>query len=331
MSKPLRILYAIQGTGNGHVARAREIIPILQEFGQLDIVLSGDQSEVALPVEPRYRSKGLTFIYDSKGAVSLWKTLWKNNLLEIYREIMSFPVHHYDVIINDFEFITAWTCRLQKKKCIGLGHQASFSSERVPRPEKRSWWGELILKYYAPVSHPFGFHFKAYDQNIFQPVIRSEIRKAKPVNKGHYVVYLPAFGDQKLVDFLSRVTEVEWHVFSKTCSSPEKHSNILLQPIDNEDFISRLVSAAGILTSAGFETPAEALYLGKKVAVVPIKRQYEQYCNAAAIKELGVPVFHELNDHTLDELRKWVNSENYPSIDFPDQTREVIESLLKGL
>ncbi len=27
----MKILYAIQGTGNGHVARAREIVPILQK------------------------------------------------------------------------------------------------------------------------------------------------------------------------------------------------------------------------------------------------------------------------------------------------------------
>jgi UDP:flavonoid glycosyltransferase YjiC (YdhE family) len=30
----MKILYAIQGTGNGHVSRAREIIPIPKKYGE---------------------------------------------------------------------------------------------------------------------------------------------------------------------------------------------------------------------------------------------------------------------------------------------------------
>ncbi len=37
----MRILYAIQGTGNGHLTRAKEIIPMLQQKGELDILVSG--------------------------------------------------------------------------------------------------------------------------------------------------------------------------------------------------------------------------------------------------------------------------------------------------
>lgn len=311
------------------MARAREIIPILQEFGELDIVLSGDQSEVALPVLPKYRSKGLTFLYNKKGAVSFWKTLWKNNLIEIYREIMRFPIQDYDLIINDFEFITAWACRLKRKKCFGLGHQASFYSVKVPRPAHKSWWGELILKYYAPVTEPIGFHFKAYDINIFEPVIRTEIRKATVTNKGHFAVYLPAYGDEKIIKLLNQIPQVEWQLFSKRCYQPATYDNVIVRPIDNQAFIASLVNSAGILTSAGFEAPAEALFLGKKVAVIPIKRQYEQYCNAAALQDLGVPVFSDLNKDILEDLRAWVLSDEIPTLHFPDQTREVIEGLLR--
>lgn len=83
----LRILYAIQGTGNGHVSRAREIVPLLQEYGNVDIVLSGDQSSVDLPFEIKYRSKGLTFEYSIRGGVSFARTLVKNNFFKIFKEI----------------------------------------------------------------------------------------------------------------------------------------------------------------------------------------------------------------------------------------------------
>ena len=45
----MKILYAIQGTGNGHLSRARDIIPVLQQKGELDILVSGIQADVDLP------------------------------------------------------------------------------------------------------------------------------------------------------------------------------------------------------------------------------------------------------------------------------------------
>ena len=44
----MKILYAIQGTGNGHLSRARDIIPALQNKGDLDILVSGTQADVDL-------------------------------------------------------------------------------------------------------------------------------------------------------------------------------------------------------------------------------------------------------------------------------------------
>ena len=78
-----KILYAIQGTGNGHVARARELVPVLQKYADVDVFLSGDQSHLNFPFPIKYKSKGLTFVYDKSGAVNYWKTLWKNNLLAV--------------------------------------------------------------------------------------------------------------------------------------------------------------------------------------------------------------------------------------------------------
>ena len=57
----MRVLYAIQGTGNGHISRAREIIPHLQDYCQCDILISGTQCDVELDVPVKYRFKGLSF------------------------------------------------------------------------------------------------------------------------------------------------------------------------------------------------------------------------------------------------------------------------------
>ena len=51
----MKILYAIQGTGNGHISRAREIIPIIKDFCQCDILVSGTQCDVELDFPVKYR------------------------------------------------------------------------------------------------------------------------------------------------------------------------------------------------------------------------------------------------------------------------------------
>lgn len=324
MSKVPKILYAVQGTGNGHVARAREIIPILQKYGEVDVVLSGDQSDVNLPVEPRFRSKGLTFIYNSKGAISYVKTLFKNNLLKIFQEILAFPVHDYDIVINDFESITAWACKLKRKACFGLGHQASFQSHNCPTPKRKDWIGAFVLKNYAPCSSYLGFHFHRYDKFIYTPVIRSEVRAISPTNNGHYTVYLPAFGNSEIEAILGEVGEVKWQVFSKHTQEITVKGNITFFPISSEGFVKSFSECEGVFTSAGFETPAEALYLGKKLMVVPIKGQYEQFCNAEGIRQTGAPVIYDLNINAIPVITDWVLNGTPAQVDYPDITEFLI-------
>ena len=42
----MKVLYAIQGTGNGHLSRAGEIVPMLNEYAQVDILISGSQADI---------------------------------------------------------------------------------------------------------------------------------------------------------------------------------------------------------------------------------------------------------------------------------------------
>lgn len=306
------------------MARAREIIPVLQQYGDLDIVLSGDQSQLELPVEPAFFNRGLTLMYNSRGGISYRKILLKNNFWKILQEIWLFPVEHYDIIINDFEFTTAWACRLRNKLSFGMGHQASFYSRQTPRPKSREWLGEVILKYYAPCTIPIGFHFDHFDDFIEKPVIRREIREAVVTNSGHYTVYLPAFGDNEIYDFLSAVPQRQWQVFSRSAKRKYQRDNISFFPASNENFIKSLLSSEGVLTSAGFETPAEAIYLGKKLMVVPIAGHYEQYCNAAALNRLGVPSVDRLDDNALELIRLWVFQHEPIQITYPDLTERII-------
>lgn len=322
----MRILYAIQGTGNGHASRALEIVPYLQRKAEVDLLISGYQCDLKFPFKIKYKLYGLSFVFGKKGGIDFKQTLKKLKLANLIKEVRSVPIQEYDLIINDFEPVTAWAAKLKNVPIISLSHQNAVLDSASPK------YGlykieRLILRYYAPAKVKFGFHFQAYSSAIFTPIIRKEIRYQNRTNKGHYTVYLPAYSDQKIIKVLSEFKHVKWEVFSKHSKEYKLHNNITIQPINNSYFIKSMASSAGILCGAGFETPAEALYLRKKLMVVPMKNQYEQQCNALSLKEMNVPVLKKFNKKQYKKISKWLKSTKTIEVTYPDITEDILEAI----
>lgn len=327
----MKILYAIQGTGNGHLARAEDVVPALKKHGKLDLFVSGAQADIKLPFPIKYKSKGLSFYFGKGGGVDLIKTFKKNSSKDVFKEIKEFPVEKYDLIINDFEPITAWACRRKNIPCVALSHQSALLSAKTPKPKHYDPMGDWILKNYAPTPAYVGFHFSKFDTSIYTPVIRSGIRTAENTVRDHYTVYLPAYDDRKLVPILAKLPHVRWHIFSKHTNKAYHIGKLSVYPVNKEEFEASMTSAVGVLCGAGFETPAEALYLNKKLMVVPMKNQYEQHFNAAALKQMGVPVLKNVKKKRLDQIAAWIENTQYIQVDFPDTTQLAVdEAIQKG-
>jgi uncharacterized protein (TIGR00661 family) len=172
------------------------------------------------------------------------------------------------------------------------------------------------------------FIFYPNHKNIFTPVIRQEVRQLQPVNNGHYTVYLPAYGDEQIIRVLSCFPEIEWQVFSKHSTEAYTIDHITVRPVQNDLFLQSLATAEGVLCGAGFETPAEVLYLGKKLLVIPMKGQYEQQCNAAALRALGVTVLKNLKVKQVEKIRAWLIDDTLIPVSFPDETDDVLDIVL---
>ena len=324
----MKILFGIQGTGNGHISRAREIVPLLQQYGDVDLLISGTEAEVGLAQPVKYRFHGASFVFGTNGGVDMWATFKLLNLKQLWRDMHSLPLHQYDLIINDFEPVSAWACKLKKVPSVSLSHQCSFVSPNTPRPAKWNY-AEWLFKYYSPTTYHVGFHFQPYADFIHTPVIRSEIRNLVPQNMGHYTVYLPAYDDKILVKYLSQIKDVQWQIFSKRQKTEYVDGNVTVLPINNKGFNHSLANCAGLLTGGGFEGPAEALYLGKKVMMIPMSNQYEQQCNALAASKLGVPVVQHVDGHFVNHLQNWIAANKHISVDFKDETAQIIDNLVK--
>ncbi|WP_022829305.1 glycosyltransferase family protein [Sphingobacterium paucimobilis] len=326
----MKILYAIQGTGNGHLCRAMDVIPCLQQFGEVDVLISGIQADIPLPFEIKYRLHGLSFIFGKSGGVDLWKTFMSSTIRKFIQEINSVPVEKYDLVINDFEPITAWACHTKDIRCIGLSHQIGALHPDSPKPEEGDLMGKFIMKNYAPVSDAYGFHFQSYHRSVYTPVIRESIRNLEPTNDGHYTVYLPSYDDAHLLKHLTKFEGAKWEVFSKHNNKSLRYKNVSINPINSEAFIKSMASSEGVLCGAGFETPAEALYLGKKILVIPMKNQYEQHLNAAALEKMGVPVIKSLKKKYEYDIELWLNDNSHVRVDYPNHTMSIIETIVNN-
>jgi len=324
----MKILYAIQGTGNGHITRAIEIIPYLQKKGELDILVSGIQADLELPFDVKYKFNGLSFIFGKKGGVDFWRTFVKMNSLKLFKEIKKLDVKDYDLIISDFEPVSCWAAIKAKKPCIGLSNQVATLHPLAPIPQKTDLIGKLVLQNYAPTTHNYGFHFKRLDNTVFTPIIRKKIRELSLSNNQHYTVYLPSYSDEQIIKRLEQFENIKWHVFSKHNKIEKNVDNISIVPINEDLFLKSIASAKGILCNSGFGVTSEALFLKKKLLVVPMKKQYEQYCNAEMLKQMGVPVIKKLNTKSISKINQWLNDDTIIEVDYPDQTESIIDLII---
>lgn len=323
----MRILYGIQGTGNGHLSRAEDVVPALEKIADVDVLVSGNQSQVPTKFPVDYQRKGLTFYTSKNGGINIRKTISNFRFANFIKEIRDFPAKKYDLIISDFEPISAWSATIKNIPCIELSHQAAVCHPSSPKHDRSDLIGNYVLEHYCPAKTKYGFHFKSYDKSIFEPVIRKSIRECLPKIENYYLVYLPAYHDDSIFKVIS-CFDVKWLVFSKHTKQSYAKKNVEFHPVDNANFLRYFQNCEGVLCGAGFELPAEALYLGKKLLVIPMKGQFEQQCNAASLKEIGITVLPELKLIHHRAIQNWVTITKPLQINYTSNLEAVTEKII---
>lgn len=326
----MKILYAIQGTGNGHLMRAVELIPAFRAAGlSVDVLVSGTQHELHLPFDVKYRVKGLSFVFGKTGGIDYLATMRMLNMRRYVSDIKRLPVKDYDLVLSDFEPVSTRAARWRRVPCIALSNQAAALHPLAPKPAWPDVGSRLLIKYFAPCHESLGFHYKSFDQNVFTPVIRQAVRNAKTSRAGHYCVYLPAYSAEVVVKTLQQLPERSWHVFSKSALREEHFGTIKVIPIDADRFLESMSHSDGVICNAGFGTTTEALFLGKKMLVVPMKRQCEQQCNAAMLSAMGVKVLGSFMPGNAAQVEKWLHTGHPVRVSYPDQNNLVVQRVLE--
>ncbi|MCG9684558.1 glycosyltransferase [Vibrio sp. Isolate23] len=323
----MRILYGVQGTGNGHIARARAMSYALKKRGiEVEFLFSGRAADKYFSMEAfgDYQTRrGLTFVTEN-GQVSYQKTCFSNNLLAFYQEVKQLDLNHFDLVLNDFEPVSAWAAKMQGKASISISHQNAF---RYSVPLRgASWLDKKIVKYFAPAQHHIGLHWYHFDQPILPPIVHTH--KEHVVGEDFVLVYLPFESIHDIAELLLRFSQQRFVCFHPEVMEEQIVDNVHYLPLSFQGFQYSLNRCNGVIANGGFELPSEALTLGKKLLLKPLSGQFEQMSNVATLEELGLASCMEMLDASV--VRRWLDEEQAESVSYPDVADAIADWLLKG-
>ena len=311
----MKILYGIAATGNGHISRSRMIVKALKEKGHsVDVLLSGREKKDLFDInefKPFQIRKGFTFV-THKGKINYLKTVLKSSPIQFLDDIKSIE-NDYDLVITDFDPISAYAAKKHKIPCIGIGHQYSFY-KNIPMTIKMKFISILFPRIYAPANFPIPSHFYHFNQSILPPFIDPKFYAADSTyqKKSNTLVYLPWENLKNMISIFRKI-EGEFILYTNI-ESIEKHGNITLKPFSNITFKEDLIQCSGLITNAGFQLPSEALFLGKPMLCKPLNGQPEQEHNAKILKQLGYATVCKKID--IDSIQSWVKNKINVKIPF---------------
>ena len=360
------VLIAVQGEGRGHMTQALTLYHLLKFEGkEVCCVLVGgnparsqaDFLRKQLPV-PVVQVYSPFFVRRGDRGISVPATLaqliWRIpdlfRSLKILHKLVQF--HRPALIIQCYEPLVA-LYRLTHAfpgKILAIAHQYTFLHEsfRFPKGHLLSRW---LLKKYTKFTS-FGadrvLAISLYPMDssrmkqlqIIPPIVRPELLEMHPEQQSYMLVYLVNAGYLKdIVAWSQAHPEVGIHCFTDTTRINIKpgeplfsSSSMTVHALDGQLFLQYLKGCRVLVSTAGFETVCEAVYLGKTCLVVPVEGHFEQFCNAQDAASIGVVSAVRFDLDTAwglveDDLemnqhfRDWV-------ISCPDLIRQVFRELL---
>lgn len=301
----MRVLYGVQATGNGHISRARAMGKYLQAEGiTVDFLFSGRPADQLFDMQQfgDYQVKtGLTFVTE-QGHINYLKTALRAKPLELWRDIRQLDCSAYDLVLTDFEPITAWAARLQKKRSVAFGHQYAFLHQ-IPQSHA-SLLSRSIFQFFAPGQQQIGLHWHHFNQPILPPIVDLE-PAANTADPHKVLVYLPFEDQHQVIQWLTPLTQYQFYLYGPGLSKNQLGHIQCSGPCVDE-FKRDLHQSNAVISNAGFELVSEALQLQKRILVKALQGQMEQQSNALALTQLQLGESTETLN--TEVIHRWLTS-----------------------
>ena len=346
----LRCLFIVQGEGRGHLTQALSLRSRLAQAGhRVEGVVVGRSQSRTVPSffgeafdAPVTYVDSPSFVPDPDDrAVRIGATL----LHELTRAPTFFgglaaidaavERHDPDVIVNFFEPLGGLYAAYYRPEppIVAVAHQYMFhhpAYEFPPGRHVQRWaarafasvtaWGasrRLALSLYPAPDR------RADDLVVLPPLLREAVfRQPTERTAPFFLVYILNSGyADEIIRWHEQHPDVRLHCFwDRPGAAAVEHydDTLTFHQLDDEKFLSLMARCRGLVSTAGFESIAEAMFLGKPVQVVPVEGHYEQRCNAfdtarvrAGIQTARFDVsrlqaFRARHATDADRFRRWV-------------------------
>ena len=308
----MKIVYGVCGEGFGHSSHAILVAKYLEKKGHTVLIATYGRAYNLLKKNFKVIETNWPELVYKEGRMSkkesikiMGKKIIKNKFIKILRKIIKFKP---DLFISDLEIYSSFISYLLKKPLITISNQNRFAHCKISKPAKKEK-GYLFMKtisyFHAPKSnYKIILSLKKYktkrkNSYFAPPIIRKEIQKLKPKQGKKILVYLSR-PKKQILNTLKK-TNQKFVVFGYNKNIKQKN----LEFKTKDKFLKEFEKCKAIISTSGFTSIGEALYLNKPYLALPLKGQFEQAFNAILIekKKFGMYI-KELKKQDLEEFIK---------------------------
>lgn len=349
----MKFLFIVQGEGRGHMTQALALRNMLVKNGhEVGAALVGKSARREIPTffldkiqAPVTGFESPNFVLDPKGkGLKIADTMVTNlfqyrkflgNLKDIDKIVADYQPQ---VIINFYDLLAGLYSYFHKKKrnfkYVCIGHQLLLEHPDMKLPDGHDMEkfllhnNTVISTARSDMNLALSFvpmrDIPKKNLYVVPPLLRSDVIHAVPEDKNFLLGYMVNDGYGEDI--------IAWHKqnqhLSVVCFWDRKgvaqefrpHENLVFHQLNDVKFLEHMRTCSGYVSTAGFESICEAMYLGKPVMMIPTANHFEQLCNSYDAEKAGAGIRHDSFDmsklvhylpshkSTQASFQTWVNS-----------------------
>ncbi len=337
-----RTLFIVQGEGRGHLSQSVALKEYLESAGHtVEAVFAGSNSSHPIPDYFKavfgdklelFSSPWFLRTPNKKGIYVLRTILFNltrvltylKEVRRIRREIVRIRP---DVVFNFYDVVGALALRKLPSdiRRIGIGHHFFLHLEGYPCRKGKPLHKTLLKLHTRMVmkscDRVLALSFRELpgsDQiSVVPPLVRRQFREARYERGSNYLVYVLNEGFiMDLIHLARKAPKLVFDVFSDLPVHTPVPDGIRLHSLDDSAFHEKMLQCRGVISTAGFDTVAEAACMGIPLAVIPVENHFEQQCNSLDTERSGVGmILDDFSAESLEEMkviepekfRQWVD------------------------
>lgn len=337
----MRILYGVHTQGQGGLAKASVLVPLLEARGHtVQVVTSGAEPPRCYQFATHRHFPGLEYIV-SAGRANYRQTVcrWLRESPRVLRGLWELRtlVRAFEpqLVLSDFEPLTCSPLIEPRCEVLAVSRPCTLLDPAIELPEgwdfERKMARTTIRFFTCGADRRMGYHLEPASYRCLPPVLTNDVSGVTPALGEHVLVYnvyhTESTSAAELVQWAaSRRQPVIAYGFPK--HAPRGRVGLVdFRSASRQTFLQDLATARAVMTTAGMCLPVEAFLLRKPLCVVPIPGQWEQVVNAFHLQGVGIAQWSETWNYDR-MLEAEAPAENHPLLPWLSSTPESVVARL---